>query len=180
MMILEADDTGNILDMSSIGRAHPRTIKRMKQAAANQSDEVPLILREAVIEVMRAADVARREMMRSLKPFGVTLQQANVLIILRRANGEGVPTLEVARRLIEQAPGVTRFLSALISKGYVRREHQAHDRRHQLCFLTAKGTRLTDRLLPAVRSSHARTMKRVVPQDLNQLVRILKAIEDEA
>ena len=140
------------------------------------SEDVPVIVREAVIELMRAADVARREMMRALGPFEVTLQQANVLIILRRANGAGVPTLEIARRLIEQAPGVTRFVNALAAKGYVRRQQQADDRRHQLCFLTPKGRRLTDRLMPLIRSSHARAMRQVGQPDLTQLVRILKSV----
>ena len=154
----------------------------MKRIVESDSNDVPVIVREAVIELMRAADVARREMTRVLERFDVTLQQANVLIILRRADNKGVPTLEVARRLIEQAPGITRFLSALEAKGYVRREQQADDRRHQLCFLTAKGLRIVDRVMPAIRSSHARTMRRVGQQDLAQLVRTLKAVsfdEDE-
>ena len=45
---------------------------------------------------MRTADLVRRQMAALVEPHGITLQQYNVLRILRGAGDEGVPTLEVS------------------------------------------------------------------------------------
>jgi hypothetical protein len=51
-----------------------------------------------------------------VEPHGVTLQQYNVLRILRGAGEGGLPTLEIAQRMIEHAPGITRLLDRLERK----------------------------------------------------------------
>ena len=73
---------------------------------------------EAVVTLLRTADRLRTFLEATLQPHGVTLQQYNVLRILRGAGDEGLPTLEVADRMIEQTPGVTRLLDRLEAKGY--------------------------------------------------------------
>ena len=47
---------------------------------------------------MRTADLIRRQAAALVEPHGITLQQFNVLRILRGAGGDGLPTLEVAER----------------------------------------------------------------------------------
>jgi MarR family transcriptional regulator, organic hydroperoxide resistance regulator len=135
--------------------------------------------RAVVIALMRAADVARREMAHVLEPYAITLQQVNVLIILRLAGPEGLPTLGVAERLIEQTPAITQLIVALVAKKYVRRKQSRADRRQQLCFLTNKGVQLTDELLPLIRASHAQIVKRVPDDAIAQLVDLLTLIGGE-
>src|SRR4051812_15599075 len=65
---------------------------------------------EAVIALLRTADLVRRQITALIEPHGITMQQFNVLRILRGGGADGVPTLDVADRMIEQAPGVTRLL----------------------------------------------------------------------
>jgi DNA-binding MarR family transcriptional regulator len=69
-----------------------------------------------------------------------------VLRILRGAGGEGLPTLAIGERLIEQAPGMTRLLDRLEAKRLIRRKRCAKDRRQVLCWITPAGLRLLDRL----------------------------------
>ena len=71
---------------------------------------------EAVLGLLRTADLVRRLGTALVEPYGITLQQFNVLRILRGAGGDGLPTLEVASRMIEQTPGVTRLLDRLEAK----------------------------------------------------------------
>src|SRR5436853_5453131 len=65
---------------------------------------------EAVVALMRTADRARRLVGDVVEPLGITPQQYNVLRILRGAGDAGLPTLEIAQRMIEQTPGITRLL----------------------------------------------------------------------
>jgi len=94
---------------------------------------------EATIAILRTADVVRRRITAALEPHGVTMQQFNVLRILRGARGKPMPTLDIGERLIEQTPGITRLLDRLEEKGLVRRERCTNDRRQVHCFITQQG-----------------------------------------
>jgi DNA-binding MarR family transcriptional regulator len=97
---------------------------------------------EASIALLRTADVVKRRMAKVIEPAGVTLQQYNVLRILRGAGDGGIATLEIARRMIEETPGITRLLDRLETKRLVRRERCPSDRRQVLCWITVDGTQL--------------------------------------
>src|SRR6478752_1983616 len=75
---------------------------------------------EAAVALVRTADLLRRALTAVVDPHDITLQQYNVLRILRGAGVDGLPTLEIASRMVEHAPGVTRLLDRLQGKGLVR------------------------------------------------------------
>lgn len=109
---------------------------------------------EAVVSVMRAAALARRAFAARIEPHGLSVAQYNVLRILRGAGGEGLPTLVVRDRLIEEAPGITRLIDKLEGAGLVKRDRSASDRRCVRCCITPAGRALLDRLDPEVRAVH--------------------------
>lgn len=80
----------------------------------------------------------------------LTQQQYNVLRILRGAGTAGLPTLEVAQRMIQQSPGMTRMMDRLEKKGLIRRQRSPSDRRQVLCYLTTEGSALLSQLEPCV------------------------------
>ena len=126
--------------------------------------------------LLRTADLVRRAVGRTLEPYDITLQQYNVLRILRGAGEQGLPTLEIAERMIEQAPGVTRLLDRLEVKGLVRRERCAQDRRQVLCWLTPAGLELVERLDEPVDSADAEAVAMLTPEEQDRLLRMLDAI----
>src|ERR1035437_4343698 len=83
---------------------------------------------EAIVGLLRTADLIRRHAAAVVEPHGITTQQFNVLRILRGAGGDGLPTLEVGARMVEQTPGVTRLLDRLEAKDLVRRQRCPNDR----------------------------------------------------
>ena len=97
---------------------------------------------EGMVSLLRTADRIRRAGSRLVEPHGITDQQYNVLRILRGARTQGLPTLEIAERMIEQAPGITRLLDRLEAKGLVRRKRCPQDRRQVLCWISAPGLRV--------------------------------------
>ena len=84
---------------------------------------------EAALGLLKTVDLLRLHLSSVLEPFGVTDQQYNVLRILRGAGKDGLPTLAIAERMIERAPGITRLIDRLEKKGLVRRVRDPHDRR---------------------------------------------------
>jgi DNA-binding MarR family transcriptional regulator len=73
---------------------------------------------------------------------GVTRPQYNVLRILRGAGNAGHPRHEIAARMVENAPDVTRILDRLVEAGYVRRSRTGTDRRESISRITPGGRRL--------------------------------------
>jgi DNA-binding MarR family transcriptional regulator len=111
---------------------------------------------EAAVAILHTADVVRRRLSGTVEPFGITLQQFNVLRILRGGGEAGVATLDVAERMVEQTPGITRLLDRLEAKALVRRQRCPTDRRQNLCWITPAGRALLEQLdEPAVSASEA-------------------------
>ena len=101
---------------------------------------------EALLSVVRTAAVVQRLMAQVVEPSGITLQQYNVLRILRGAGGAGLPTLAIRDRMIEEAAGITRLLDKLAAAGFVLRERSTPDRRQVLCQITPSGLALLSTL----------------------------------
>lgn len=97
---------------------------------------------EAYLALLRTADESRRHATRALEAAGITLQQYNVLRILRGAGDQGLPTLSVAERMVERTPGVTRLIDRMERKGLVLRERCTEDRRRVWCRITPGGLEL--------------------------------------
>lgn len=129
-----------------------------------------------MVALLRAADRVRRRAARIVEPHGITLQQYNVLRILEGAREDGVPTLEVAARMIEETPGVTRLLDRLEAKAYIRRQRCPRDRRQHLCWLSSEGARLLERLTPAMSAGHECVLERIDIGDRRRLMTQLDVI----
>jgi DNA-binding MarR family transcriptional regulator len=101
---------------------------------------------EAGAAVLRTADTLRRYLEAVLEPYGVTWQQYNVMRILRGAGPDGLPTLAIGERMIEQTPGISRLVDRLVAKGLVARTRGTRDLRQVICHLTPTGRDLLARL----------------------------------
>lgn len=133
---------------------------------------------EAGIALLRTSDRLQRRLAATVEPRGITVQQYNVLRILRGAHPESVPTLEIATRMIEQAPGITRLLDRLEVKKLILRLRCKKDRRRVLCTISAPG--LT--LLAALDQPMLETLRdcfAALPADkTRQLIRLLDDLRE--
>jgi DNA-binding MarR family transcriptional regulator len=109
----------------------------------------------------------------------MSAEQYNVLRILRGAGSDGLPTLEVADRLVEHTPAITRLLDKLEKRGFVRRERPPQDRRRVMCFITKAGLSLLRELDPLIEREQKASLDAASEQELRQLIRILDKIRAE-
>jgi DNA-binding MarR family transcriptional regulator len=95
---------------------------------------------EGVLALLLASERVRWRIAQVLSGKGeLTLQQYNVLRILRGAGPEGLPTLSIVERMIEHTPGITRLIDRLVAKKLVERDRSSEDRRQVLCRITPRG-----------------------------------------
>jgi DNA-binding MarR family transcriptional regulator len=156
--------------MATIKRAS-KLQSELKQKRGFASDA-----QEAAVSVLRTADMLRRHLASVIEPYGVTLQQYNVLRILRGAHPDPLPTLEIGVRLIEMMPGITRLLDRLEGKGLVYRERDAADRRLVHCWITEDGLDLLTEMDEPVLSADEELMKHMSKKDLRMLIQLLDQV----
>ncbi len=146
---------------------------RQKKPLASLSEE-------AMLGLLRTTDLVRRRLAEVVEPRGISPQQYNVLRILRGAGKDGLPTLEIASRLVEQAPGITRLLDRLEAKKWIRRERCPEDRRQVLCGITEAGRALLASLDGPVREFDGSILAMLSKAEQRTLVRILDKVRQAA
>jgi DNA-binding MarR family transcriptional regulator len=131
---------------------------------------------ETVLSILKTADTVRRRIGETIHPHGLSLEQYNVLRILRGAGDAGLPTLEVAARMIEQTPAITRLLDKLEAKGFVRRVRSDSDRRQVFCWITPEGLQLLSGLDEAFDRSESDLLNGLSEHEIQPLLKILEKI----
>ncbi len=107
--------------------------------------------------------------------FELTPQQYNALRLLRGEGDHKLATLVLASRLVSRAPDITRLLDKLEERGLVERERPPDNRRMVLIGLTERGRNLLAELDEEVRSTHAKQLGHLSPEQLEQFILLLKA-----
>ena len=123
--------------------------------------------------LFRTADMLRGRMSALTEQEAITLQQYNVLRILRGAGKEGLPTLEIAERMIERAPGITRLMDRLEARRLVARERCPTDRRQVTCRITGDGLAVLERLDGPVAATDVWLTSVLTGRDIRQLIALL-------
>ena len=86
------------------------------------------------------------------KPFGVTMQQFNVLRILRGKYPEFVPVGDVKAVMLDKNPDLTRLCDRLQEKGWIERETNACNRRQVLLRIAKPGLELLEKMEPLLQN----------------------------
>jgi DNA-binding MarR family transcriptional regulator len=131
--------------MGTVGEALQR---RLRQARFDSPAQ------EAMLNLLVAAGHVRDEVGRAYGPFGITPQQYNVLRILRGVHPGGYARCEIALRMIDRAPDLTRLVDRLAQRGCVERLRSSADRRHSVTRITRRGLDVLERMQPAVEGLH--------------------------
>ena len=133
---------------------------------------------EAGLSLLRTTDRFSRRIGAVVEPHGITLQQYNVLRILRGSHPDRLPTLEIATRKVEQAPGITRLLDRLEAKNLVRRERCEKDRRRVYCAITPAGLGVLARLDAPVAAAARASFRTLSAEQTHQLIDLLDALRE--
>jgi DNA-binding MarR family transcriptional regulator len=152
-------------------RVSAEVIQELQQSRPFRSES-----QEATLALLRTASVIGRRMSRVVEPHGLSLAQYNVLRILRGAGEEGLPTLAIRDRMIEEGSTVTRLLDKLESSGLVSRDRNRPDRRQVQCWITDSGLSLLAMLDPKIDAADAETFAMLDPKSRRQLIETLAQV----
>lgn len=130
----------------------------------------------AALALLRTADELRRTIDTLIAPHGVSAEQYNVLRILRGAGEKGLPTLEIAARLLERNPGITRLIDKLEAKKLVERKRCITDRRQVFCTITQAGAELINKLDEPARQQNKHLFRGLTGAQTDVLIELLDRV----
>jgi DNA-binding MarR family transcriptional regulator len=134
---------------------------------------------EAYLNLMRTHSELLGPMERLFKEHGISAAKYNILRILRGSQSteecseHGLPSLEIADRLITRVPDITRLVDGLEHDGLVARTRCNKDRRVVYVGITSRGLELLSALDKPVMDLHQTTLAHLHPQELAELNRLL-------
>lgn len=135
---------------------------------------------EAFLSLLVTVDRLMRRHTLFMAEFGISPKQYNILRILRGAGPNGLPVMEIGRRMIEKSPDVSRIIDRLIDLGHVKRRRQRSDRRVVLVTISEKGLDLLARMDQPVVDDTNNMLAGVDKKDLKSLVLLLEKVRDSA
>ena len=112
----------------------------------------------------------------ALKPFEISLQQFNVLRILRGQKGVAANLSTVQERMVNRMSNTTRIIDKLIDKEYVERSICKNNRRKIELFITEEGLSLLKKVDPIVDQAEAEILQSLKPIEQEELFTLLKKI----
>ncbi len=131
---------------------------------------------EAMLNLMVAAAHVRQMVEEACVDHDLTQAQYNVLRILRGKHPDGYPRGEVASRMIDRAPDVTRLIDRLERRGLVERVRSTEDRRLSITRITRKGLAVLTKLDPRIEALDAQFSSRLPPRDLKTLSQLCERV----
>ena len=134
---------------------------------------------EAILNILRTNDQFQNRFGRLLREFGMTSSQYNVLRILR-GEGQPMPCLEIASRMIQVVPAMTGLLDRLEKQRLVGRERCTEDRRIVYVTLTDKASRLLGSMDERVMNEHRALIGHLSRAELKELSRLLEKARESA
>ena len=143
------------------------------RAEIKQSKAFATLEQEAHLSIERTAAVLGHAFAESLKPYGITGTQYNVLRILRGAGAAGLCRNDVRDRLVAKVPDATRLIDRLVDAELVTRTRDSDDRRVVTTRITPAGAALLAKLDAVVEDVHRRLLGHMTRDQLKALIELL-------
>lgn len=99
---------------------------------------------KALLHIMFTAYQLKTRVSSTLKPFGLTTEQYNVLRILKGKHPEALCVKNIAGRMIERSSNVPRIIDRLVAKKLVKRSQNKDDKRETVIALNESGLKLLE------------------------------------
>jgi len=155
-------------------------VGRSIQAEIQQEKPFDSLEDEALVSLQRTADRLHWRLGEMLKPYGVSPTQYNALRILRGARETGRSCAEIAERMINRDPDITRLVDRLERRGLVKRSREGRDRRVIITRITPAGTQLLDSLDGPVAEFNRKMLKHLGEAQLRSLIKLLESARERA
>lgn len=134
---------------------------------------------ETVINIFLTNIWIKDDLLLELKPFDLSLEQFNVLRILRGQKGKPINLQDIQERMISKMSNTTRLVDKLIKKKFVKRTICKTNRRKVEIVITDLGLKTLKEVDPIIHSTEEKLTKNLTPDELIQLNKLLIKLKNQ-
>ncbi|MBK9452047.1 MAG: MarR family transcriptional regulator [Bacteroidetes bacterium] len=103
-------------------------------------------LQKGIVNIIYTSNWIHSRQAKVLKPFGITIQQYNILRILRGQHPNPASITLLTDRMLDKMSNASRLVEKLLAKGYVERTVCPSDRRQVNVLITPVGLAILPQL----------------------------------
>lgn len=136
------------------------------------SSNLPLS-KKVVVNILYTYGIVNGKLNDVLKPYDISIQQFNVLRILRGQNGKPASLSTVQERMINTMSNTTRLIDKLIKKRYVEKEINQTNKRKIDIIITNQGTDFLKEIDNLIDSTEKDIVNSLSKDETLELIRLL-------
>ncbi|MBC3757398.1 MarR family transcriptional regulator [Hyunsoonleella sp. SJ7] len=134
--------------------------------------DIPL-QKSVIVNLLYTYGIVNGELNKVLKPFDISIQQFNVLRILRGQKGKPAELNVVQDRMINKMSNTTRLVDKLIKKGLVEKKTNKANRRKIDISITAEGLSFLNDIDTLIDSKEVQMVSALSDEEATELIRLL-------
>ena len=151
-----------------------------RPAPSELKHSAPSLQAEAIVALLRAAGRLDWRLCEFMKPYGLSPTQFNCLRILRGAGPAGLTCSEIAERMINRDPDITRLVDRLEKRGLLKRSRESKDRRVIIVRIAQPGLDLLKTMDRPLDQFQCKLVVALGEPRLRSLIHLLAAVRDAA
>lgn len=138
--------------------------------------ELPLS-RKTIINVFLLNTSLKDDISVVLKPFDLSIEQFNVMRILRGQNAKPLNLQDIQDRMVNKMSNTTRLIDKLLLKNFVKRNTCKTNRRKIEIFITEEGQKTLKQLDPIIDGIETQITSNLSHSELEQLNYLLSKLK---
>lgn len=136
------------------------------------SSNLPL-QKKAVVSILYTYGIINGTLNDVLKPYDISIQQFNVLRILRGQKGKPASLATIQERMINNMSNTTRLVDKLIKKGHVNKQINLQNKRKIDITITPQGLDFLDKIDNLIDSTENNIISSLTKDETLELIRLL-------
>ncbi len=137
------------------------------------------ISRATVINIFFSNSWIKDELSNQLKVYDLSIEQFNVLRILRGQQGNPINLQDIQERMVNKMSNTTRLVDKLIKKGFVKRSICKLNRRKVEILITEEGINILKTIDPIITSTEASITQGLSDKELLELNKLLNKLRTQ-
>ena len=131
-----------------------------------------------VITLIKSNCKVGESLAKSLKPYKISLQQFNVLRILRGQKGSPSNLSTVQEKMINRMSNTTRIIDKLVKKNYVSRSICKENRRKIELLITPKGLKILEKIDLIFEKEESKLTDKLSPEEHDEILTLFNKINN--
>ena len=131
---------------------------------------------KVIIKLIRMNCAINEQLMLVLKPFGISIQQFNVLRILRGQKGVAANLFTVQEKMVNKMSNTTRIIDKLIDKSFVERIVCKENRRKIELFITEEGLNFLKKVDPVIDQTEEKMTNHLSEKEKQEMLILLNKL----